>query len=104
MTPAADTDLPLDECSAARELESVGPISNRLTPPAAYGLRSHDPKGCYRAVMWGKVACRFGVHDWSEWKPVDPDDPSKQMRTCARCSRVKFNNGPVVFTWDYPVQ
>jgi len=54
--------------------------------------------------MWGKVACRFGVHDWSHWQPVDPDDPSKQIRTCTRCSHVKFNNGPVVFTWDYPVQ
>jgi hypothetical protein len=54
--------------------------------------------------MWGKLACRFGVHDWSGWKPLDPDDPGKQIRTCDRCSRVKFNNGPAVFSWDYPIQ
>jgi hypothetical protein len=63
-----------------------------------------ERSGCYRADMWAKLACRFGVHDWSGWKPLDPDDPSKQIRTCARCSRVKFNNGPAVFRWDYPIQ
>lgn len=24
------------------------------------------------------LACLFCVHHWSEWKPIDPDDPSKQ--------------------------
>jgi len=54
--------------------------------------------------MWGKVACLLGVHHWSEWKPVDPEDPSKQIRNCTRCGREKFNNGPVAFRWDYPIQ
>jgi hypothetical protein len=54
--------------------------------------------------MLGKVACLFGVHHWSEWTPVDPEDPSKQIRDCTRCSRVKFNNGPATFIWNYPVE
>jgi hypothetical protein len=45
--------------------------------------------------MWGKVACVFGVHHWSEWKPIDPESPSKQIRRCARCPREKFNDAPV---------
>ena len=53
--------------------------------------------------MWGKVVCLFGVHHWSEWKPVNPEDPGRQMRTCTCCSRVKYNNGPDIFRWDYPI-
>jgi hypothetical protein len=54
--------------------------------------------------MLGIVACLFGVHHWSEWTPVDLEDPSKQVRACTRCSRVKFNNGPVAFSWNYPIE
>jgi hypothetical protein len=54
--------------------------------------------------MWGKAACLFGVHHWSEWNPADLEDFSKQVRTCARCLRVKFNNGPIALRWDHGVE
>jgi hypothetical protein len=44
--------------------------------------------------MWGKVACLLGLHDWSEWRPLDPEQPSEQVRTCSRCSRTKSNAPP----------
>jgi hypothetical protein len=50
--------------------------------------------------MWGKVACLFGVHKWSEWKPVDPENPSRQIRSCARCPREKFNDAPAPGRWQ----
>ncbi len=42
--------------------------------------------------MWGKVACHLGLHHWSEWRPLDPDQPSKQVRICIRCSCMKSND------------
>ena len=41
--------------------------------------------------MWGKVACHLGLHDWSEWKPLDPDEPSEQVRICSRCGHMESN-------------
>jgi beta-glucanase (GH16 family) len=54
--------------------------------------------------MWGKVACLFGVHRWSGWRPVDAGDPSKQIRVCTRCSDVKFNNPPSPLRWPNNIQ
>ena len=51
--------------------------------------------------MWSKVACLFGVHQWSEWTPADPGNPGKQVRGCTRCSRVKLNSCTDINSWDY---
>jgi hypothetical protein len=50
--------------------------------------------------MWGKVACLLGMHDWSEWRPVDPENPRRQIRSCARCPREKFNDASVPIRWQ----
>jgi hypothetical protein len=50
--------------------------------------------------MWRKVACLIGVHDWSEWRPADSENPSRQLRTCARCQRVKFNDPAAPLRWQ----
>jgi len=55
--------------------------------------------------MWGKMACLVGVHDWSEWEVRDPDQPDDQVRTCARCGRMKSNAAPVPFkAWKMPLR
>ena len=48
--------------------------------------------------MWSKIACLAGKHDWSERKALDPDDPSIQIRTCARCHHEKFDNAAAPLT------
>ena len=54
-------------------------------------------------VRWarvGKAGCLVGVHDWSEWKPRDAGESGRQIRTCVRCERVKFNDVPVPGRWQ----
>jgi hypothetical protein len=42
--------------------------------------------------MWGKVTCfLLGKHDWSEWRPLDPEEPSELVRVCKRCSHMESN-------------
>ncbi len=48
--------------------------------------------------MLSKMACLVGVHDWSEWKTLDQTNPSRQIRTCARCHREKFNDSAAPLT------
>ena len=45
--------------------------------------------------MWGNMACLAGIHHWSDWKVQDPQRPSEQVRTCARCPRTKNNTAMV---------
>ena len=33
----------------------------------------------------GNMACLAGIHHWSDWEVRDPQRPSEQVRTCARC-------------------
>jgi hypothetical protein len=35
--------------------------------------------------MRGNMACLVGIHQWSYWEVQDPQRPSEQVRTCARC-------------------
>ena len=35
--------------------------------------------------MLGKVDCLVGIHHWSDWEVQDPQRPSEQVRSCARC-------------------
>ena len=35
--------------------------------------------------MRGNMACLVGIHHWSGWEVQDPQRPSGQIRTCARC-------------------
>jgi hypothetical protein len=39
--------------------------------------------------MWRHPVCLVAGHDWSGWKVRDPQRPSEQGRTCARCLRAQ---------------
>jgi hypothetical protein len=52
--------------------------------------------------LWGNVACLVGAHDWSDWQVLDPENPSDQVRICARCSRMKSNTAPPIKVWNRP--
>jgi len=49
----------------------------------------------WRDRLSGNMACLVGIHHWSDWEVQDPQRPSQQVRTCARCPRTK-NNAAVV--------
>jgi hypothetical protein len=70
-------------------------------------MTSHNPDMRDPLIkrLWGAAACLAGAHAWSEWEVRDPDDPSEQVRTCARCGRMKSDAAPApIKAWKMPLR
>ena len=66
---------------------------NPQAPPRRHTIER--PAAIWGDRMRGNMACLVGIHHWSDWEVQDPQRPSEQVRTCARCPRTK-NNAAVV--------